>query len=104
MCLVLHMWTAQQRSESRQSCRDGGCIQAHKRGRPTGIAERFHACRFDALAGYLSALLRGDSGSNGSGGGLDAAAAGGWPATHIIGKDILRFHAVSNAAVVPSTL
>jgi hypothetical protein len=51
-------------------------------------------CRFDALTGYLSALLRDDSGSNGSGGGLEAAAAAGWPATHVIGKDILRFHAV----------
>lgn len=52
--------------------------------------------RFDALAGYLSALLRDDASSNGSGSGgsLDAAAAAGWPATHVIGKDILRFHAV----------
>ena len=29
-----------------------------------------------------------------AGGLLDAAAAAGWPATHVIGKDILRFHAV----------
>lgn len=48
---------------------------------------------FDALAGYLSALLP-DGVHSSSGGFLEAAQAGGWPATHVIGKDILRFHAV----------
>ncbi|KEF43493.1 MAG: methionyl-tRNA synthetase [Cyanobium sp. CACIAM 14] len=45
---------------------------------------------FDALLGYLSALLRpGDPPD------LDLLAARGWPAQlHVIGKDILRFHAV----------
>lgn len=48
---------------------------------------------FDALAGYLSALL--PQGAHSKGGSLlDAATSKGWPATHIIGKDILRFHAV----------
>jgi hypothetical protein len=68
---------------------------------------RSHTCRFDALTGYLSALLRDGLGGNGSCSGLKAAAAGGWPATHIIGKDILRFHAVCAAAVAsvaPHTL
>lgn len=47
--------------------------------------------RFDALAGYLSALVpEGTAGDKL----LDTAAAAGWPATHVIGKDILRFHAV----------
>lgn len=48
---------------------------------------------FDALIGYLSALLPPDV----EGGDVDAAALarGGWPASvHVIGKDILRFHAV----------
>lgn len=51
---------------------------------------------FDALIGYLSGLvpLR-DGDHNGDGGGLDAALAQGWPADiHVIGKDILRFHAI----------
>lgn len=56
--------------------------------------------RFDALAGYLSALL--PDGSNGSCSALDAAAAAGWPATHVIGKDILRFHAVRGACFTDS--
>jgi methionyl-tRNA synthetase len=45
---------------------------------------------FDALLGYLSALLEpGDPPS------LDLLAQRGWPASlHVIGKDILRFHAV----------
>ena len=45
---------------------------------------------FDALLGYITALLEeGDSPD------LDQALARGWPAAvHVIGKDILRFHAV----------
>jgi len=46
---------------------------------------------FDALAGYLSALAPEGTASDKL---LDTAAAAGWPATHVIGKDILRFHAV----------
>ena len=45
---------------------------------------------FDALLGYLTALL--DDGEAVS---LDRLASCGWPASvHVIGKDILRFHAV----------
>ncbi|XP_002981032.2 methionine--tRNA ligase, chloroplastic/mitochondrial [Selaginella moellendorffii] len=44
---------------------------------------------FDALLGYISALLDGKEVTP------ENAAASGWPASvHIIGKDILRFHAV----------
>ena len=51
---------------------------------------RWLLCRFDALIGYLSALT--EEGGEPS---LAAVQAGGWPASvHIIGKDILRFHAV----------
>lgn len=65
---------------------------------------------FDALNGYLSGLLPltdaalgSSSGSNGDGGGsssggdgsVDTALQQGWPAdVHVIGKDILRFHAI----------
>lgn len=53
---------------------------------------------FDALLGYISSLLEdGDPVS------LDAAIARGWPAdTHIIGKDILRFHAIYWPAMLMS--
>jgi len=45
---------------------------------------------FDALLGYLSALLQ-----EGDAPDLDLLAERGWPANvHVIGKDILRFHAV----------
>ncbi len=45
---------------------------------------------FDALVGYLTALI--DEGSEDK---LDTLNMSGWPASvHIIGKDILRFHAV----------
>jgi methionyl-tRNA synthetase len=45
---------------------------------------------FDALLGYLTALLDADDPSS-----LELLAARGWPARlHVIGKDILRFHAV----------
>ena len=61
---------------------------------------------FDALLGYLSALLQEASGTTGDGTpaaprsdgnnvDLNAVLARGWPAQlHVIGKDILRFHAV----------
>lgn len=64
---------------------------------------------FDALNGYLSGLLpltdaaiSSSSGSNGSsdgsrssGSSVDTALQQGWPAdVHVIGKDILRFHAI----------
>ncbi|MFM7360546.1 MAG: methionine--tRNA ligase [Cyanobium sp.] len=62
---------------------------------PWGIPVPGHADHtfyvwFDALLGYLSALLEpGDPPS------LDLLAQRGWPASlHVIGKDILRFHAV----------
>lgn len=53
---------------------------------------------FDALLGYISCLLEdGDPVS------LDSAMARGWPAdTHIIGKDILRFHAIYWPAMLMS--
>ncbi|GBG67705.1 hypothetical protein CBR_g833 [Chara braunii] len=45
---------------------------------------------FDALLGYVSSLLEGSDDTT-----LEAALQRGWPAqVHIIGKDILRFHAV----------
>ncbi|MCS5698711.1 methionine--tRNA ligase [Cyanobium sp. FGCU-52] len=45
---------------------------------------------FDALLGYLSALLEPEDPAD-----LERAVARGWPASlHVIGKDILRFHAV----------
>jgi len=45
---------------------------------------------FDALLGYLTALLNNDDHVD-----LDAVSERGWPAQlHVIGKDILRFHAV----------
>ena len=45
---------------------------------------------FDALLGYITALLEPQDEAN-----LDTALRRGWPATaHVIGKDILRFHAV----------
>jgi methionyl-tRNA synthetase len=45
---------------------------------------------FDALLGYVTALLRPDDPAD-----LDVARSRGWPAAmHVIGKDILRFHAV----------
>jgi methionyl-tRNA synthetase len=45
---------------------------------------------FDALLGYITALLE-----EGDAPDLDLAVARGWPAAvHVIGKDILRFHAV----------
>jgi methionyl-tRNA synthetase len=57
---------------------------------------------FDALNGYLSGLLplsdapgssNGDASSSSSS--VDTALAQGWPAdVHVIGKDILRFHAI----------
>jgi methionyl-tRNA synthetase len=61
---------------------------------------------FDALLGYLSALLQEGSGTTGDGTpaaprsdgdnvDLNAVLTRGWPAQlHVIGKDILRFHAV----------
>ncbi|MFM2158235.1 MAG: hypothetical protein RLZZ124_709, partial [Cyanobacteriota bacterium] len=45
---------------------------------------------FDALLGYITALLEESDAAD-----LDTALQRGWPATvHVIGKDILRFHAV----------
>ena len=45
---------------------------------------------FDALLGYITALLE-----EGDAADLDTAISRGWPASvHVIGKDILRFHAV----------
>ncbi|QEY31745.1 methionine--tRNA ligase [Synechococcus sp. RSCCF101] len=45
---------------------------------------------FDALLGYITALLEPDDPAD-----LDLACSRGWPASlHVIGKDILRFHAV----------
>ncbi|CAM8886924.1 unnamed protein product [Rhodiola kirilowii] len=45
---------------------------------------------FDALLGYISALSEGTTNPS-----LDTIVSNGWPASlHLIGKDILRFHAV----------
>jgi len=45
---------------------------------------------FDALLGYVSAVNIGNNENS-----LDASIQGGWPADiHLIGKDILRFHAI----------
>ncbi len=53
---------------------------------------------FDALLGYLSALLENESNSK-----LDDIHNLGWPASvHIIGKDILRFHAIYWPAMLMS--
>uniref|UniRef100_A0A2P2JZW0 methionine--tRNA ligase n=1 Tax=Rhizophora mucronata TaxID=61149 RepID=A0A2P2JZW0_RHIMU len=53
---------------------------------------------FDALLGYISALLEDKDQSN-----IQAAVSSGWPASlHLIGKDILRFHAVYWPAMLMS--
>uniref|UniRef100_A0A803N5T6 methionine--tRNA ligase n=1 Tax=Chenopodium quinoa TaxID=63459 RepID=A0A803N5T6_CHEQI len=53
---------------------------------------------FDALLGYISALLENEEQSS-----LQDAVASGWPASlHLIGKDILRFHAVYWPAMLMS--
>ncbi|TVU47984.1 hypothetical protein EJB05_07602, partial [Eragrostis curvula] len=53
---------------------------------------------FDALLGYISALL-----DDGEQAGLQQAIGRGWPASlHLIGKDILRFHAVYWPAMLMS--
>ncbi|MQM00384.1 hypothetical protein Taro_033114 [Colocasia esculenta] len=53
---------------------------------------------FDALLGYVSALLK-----EGEEPTLDNAVSSGWPASlHLIGKDILRFHAVYWPAMLMS--
>ncbi|CAA0814162.1 methionyl-tRNA synthetase / methionine--tRNA ligase / MetRS (cpMetRS [Striga hermonthica] len=53
---------------------------------------------FDALLGYLSALSEDNNEPN-----LHAAISSGWPASvHLIGKDILRFHAVYWPAMLMS--
>jgi methionyl-tRNA synthetase len=50
---------------------------------------------FDALLGYLSALLAAEAGTAEAPVCLDNVLERGWPAQlHVIGKDILRFHAV----------
>ncbi|XP_010530560.1 PREDICTED: methionine--tRNA ligase, chloroplastic/mitochondrial [Tarenaya hassleriana] len=53
---------------------------------------------FDALLGYISALTEGNEQHN-----LESAISLGWPASlHLIGKDILRFHAVYWPAMLMS--
>ncbi|XP_062154437.1 methionine--tRNA ligase, chloroplastic/mitochondrial [Alnus glutinosa] len=53
---------------------------------------------FDALLGYISALSQDKGQSN-----LQSAVSSGWPASlHLIGKDILRFHAVYWPAMLMS--
>uniref|UniRef100_A0A7C9AMR8 methionine--tRNA ligase n=1 Tax=Opuntia streptacantha TaxID=393608 RepID=A0A7C9AMR8_OPUST len=53
---------------------------------------------FDALLGYISALLMNEEPAS-----LQNAVASGWPASlHLIGKDILRFHAVYWPAMLMS--
>ena len=62
---------------------------------PWGIAVPGHPGHtfyvwFDALLGYITALLEANDQPQ-----LETALANGWPASlHVIGKDILRFHAV----------
>lgn len=65
---------------------------------------------FDALNGYLSGLLplagrsgSGDGEGGVEGGSLSALPSAGWPAdVHVIGKDILRFHAIYWPAMLMS--
>ncbi|PSS32593.1 Methionine--tRNA ligase [Actinidia chinensis var. chinensis] len=53
---------------------------------------------FDALLGYISAFLQEEQQAN-----LQTAVSSGWPASlHLIGKDILRFHAVYWPAMLMS--
>lgn len=53
---------------------------------------------FDALLGYISALSEDSENQN-----LESAVSSGWPASlHLIGKDILRFHAVYWPAMLMS--
>ncbi|KAG6734771.1 hypothetical protein I3842_01G286200 [Carya illinoinensis] len=53
---------------------------------------------FDALLGYVSALAEDNEQSN-----LESAVSSGWPVSlHLIGKDILRFHAVYWPAMLMS--
>ncbi|KAM3345313.1 methionine-tRNA ligase, chloroplastic/mitochondrial isoform X1 [Capsicum galapagoense] len=53
---------------------------------------------FDALLGYVSALLEDNEQAS-----LETAISSGWPASlHLIGKDILRFHAVYWPAMLMS--
>jgi methionyl-tRNA synthetase len=53
---------------------------------------------FDALLGYLSSLLRPEDPAN-----LETVLKRGWPAdVHIIGKDIMRFHAIYWPAMLMS--
>jgi methionyl-tRNA synthetase len=55
-----------------------------------GYANHTFYVWFDALLGYITALLEPDDPAD-----LDLAIARGWPAKlHVIGKDILRFHAI----------
>lgn len=57
---------------------------------------------FDALVGYLTALLKSDVIPE-SGPFLPRLASSGWPPhVHVIGKDILRFHAVYWPAMLMS--
>ena len=63
-----------------------------------GDAEQVIYVWFDALLGYISALVR-----EGEPATLDTAVKNGWPCdVHIIGKDILRFHAVYWPAMLMS--
>lgn len=53
---------------------------------------------FDALLGYLSSLLQPGDPVN-----LDTVLQRGWPAdVHVIGKDIMRFHAIYWPAMLMS--
>ncbi|MCO5588478.1 hypothetical protein L7F22_042435 [Adiantum nelumboides] len=64
---------------------------------PTDMKQTIYVW-FDALLGYVSALLPEDIEPT-----LENAFSGGWPASvHIIGKDILRFHAVYWPAMLMS--
>ncbi|MCO5609505.1 hypothetical protein L7F22_063733 [Adiantum nelumboides] len=64
---------------------------------PTDVKQTIYVW-FDALLGYVSALLPEDIEPT-----LENAFSGGWPASvHIIGKDILRFHAVYWPAMLMS--
>ncbi|GLT31367.1 hypothetical protein SLA2020_061090 [Shorea laevis] len=63
---------------------------------PSGIKQTIYVW-FDALLGYISAL------SDKEGHNLQTAVSSGWPASlHLIGKDILRFHAVYWPAMLMS--
>ena len=68
-----------------------------KESRPRGLVQVIYVW-FDALLGYLSSLLQPDDPAT-----LETVLSRGWPAeVHVIGKDIMRFHAIYWPAMLMS--